>query len=179
MKLFLKHIGEFLREYPQIKFTRNDEILIRDSAVKHLGLTNLNELRDRYEGQAFFEKTMMNVGGLIAIQKHLNLPTVDFTQIDLSDFQPTIELNGELIDIHVFEFGSLPLINIDNIKKSVFFIIKKDRLTFTICGLASKDVIKNNLASTSIEKSSMVKNMDFTGFKFLKHIDDFKVSKNV
>lgn len=176
MKLFLKYIGEFLRLYPQIKFTRNEEILIRDSAVKHLGLTNLNQLRDRYEGQAFFEKTMMNVGGLISIQKYLNLPIVDFTKIDLSDFLPKIELNGEMFDIHVFEFGSLPLININNIKRPVFFVIKKDQVTFTICGLASKDVIKNNLIATSIEKSSTVTNMSFIGFKHLKHIDTVTIN---
>jgi hypothetical protein len=175
MKLFLKHIGEFLRKYPQIRFTRNDEILIRDATVKHLGLDNLNQLRDRYEGQAFFDKTMMNVGGLISIQKHLNLPIVDFTKIDLSNFQPKIELNEELIDIHVFEFGHLPIINIDKIERPVFFVIKKDRITFTICGLATKEVIENNLVATSVEKSAKIKNMNFIGFKFLKHIDEFKI----
>ncbi|MBN4070303.1 hypothetical protein JYT76_01345 [Olleya sp. AH-315-F22] len=67
MKLFLKYLGEFLRLYPQIKFTKNEEIIIRDSAMDHLGLTNLNQMRDRYEGQFFFEKTMKNIGGLIEI----------------------------------------------------------------------------------------------------------------
>ncbi|WP_298904395.1 hypothetical protein [uncultured Psychroserpens sp.] len=177
MKLFLKYIGEFLRTYPQIRFTRNDEILIRESVMKHLGLDNLNQLRDRYEGQAFFEKTMMNVGGLISIQKHLNLPIVDFTTINLKDFQPKINLNGDLVDVHVFEFGSLPLINIDNIKRPVFFVIKKDHITFTICGLATKDVVRENLERTHIEKSSTVNNMSFIGFKHLKHIDTVAVNK--
>ena len=176
MKLFLKYIGEFLRIYPQIRLNRHDEISIRNSAMSHLGLDNLNQLRDRYEGQAFFEKTMMNVGGLISIQKHLNLPIIDFTEIDLTDFQPKIELNKELIDIHVFEFGALPLINIDDITRPVFFVIKKDQTTFTLCGLASTDILEKNLIPTSIEKSSTVINMNFVGFKFLKHIDNFKIS---
>ncbi|WP_299397696.1 hypothetical protein [uncultured Gelidibacter sp.] len=175
MNLFLKYIGEFLRIYPQIRLTRNDEISIRNSAMSHLGLYNINQLRDRYEGQAFFEKTMMNVGGLISIQKYLNLPVVDFTEINLSDFQPKIKLNDELIDIHVFEFGTLPLINIDDINRPIFFVIKKDKTTFTICGVASTEVIKENLNATSIEKSSTVNHMSFTGFKFLKHIDKFKI----
>ena len=65
MKLFFKYIGEHLRLYPQVRFTKNDEILIRNSAMNHLGLTNLNQMRDRYEGQAFFEKTSENIEKVI------------------------------------------------------------------------------------------------------------------
>lgn len=56
MKLFFKYIGEYLRLYPQVRFSKTDEVLIRNSAMSYLGLTNLNHMRDRYEGQAFFEK---------------------------------------------------------------------------------------------------------------------------
>lgn len=95
MKLFFKYIGENLRLYPQVRFTKNDEILIRNSAVSHLGLTNLNQLRDRYEGQAFFEKTMKNIGGLMALQKHIKTDLIDFSKADLTDFQPYIKLKGK------------------------------------------------------------------------------------
>ena len=83
MKLFFKYIGEYLRLYPQVKFSKTDEVLIRNSAMSHLGLTNLNQMRDRYEGQAFFEKTMKNIGGLMALQKHLNLAIIDFDKAEL------------------------------------------------------------------------------------------------
>lgn len=170
MKLFFKYIGEHLRLYPQVRFTKNDEILIRNSAMNHLGLTNLNQMRDRFEGQAFFEKTMKNIGGLMALQKHLNIELIDLDKANLTDFQPYIKLNGKKILVNVFDFGTLPLIKINEIKNPTFFIIQKDNLTFLLCGLASIEVIKNNLIETSIVKSSTDKYMDFTGFKFLEQI---------
>ena len=170
MKLFFKYIGEYIRLYTQIRFTKNDEILIRNSAMNHLGLTNLNQMRDRYEGQAFFEKTMKNVGGLIALQKHLEYDLIDLEKVDLTDFQPYIELNGEKVLINVFDFGTLPLIKMNEINYPIFFIIQKDNLTFLLCGLASKEVVRDNLVETSIVKSGTEKYMDFTGFKFLKKI---------
>ena len=169
MKLFFKYIGEYLRSYPQIRFSKTDEVLIRNSAMNHLGLTNLNQMRDRYEGQAFFEKTMKNIGGLMSLQKHLNLELIDLNKVNLGDFQPYIKLDGKKVNINVFDFGNLPLIKIKDIKNPVFFIIQKDSLTFLLCGLATKDVIKNNLIDTSVVQSSTDEYMDFVGFKFLEN----------
>src|SRR5690606_31095972 len=114
------------------------------SAMSHLGLTNLNQMRDRYEGQAFFEKTMKNIGGLMALQKHLNIELIDSDKVNLADFQPYIKLDGKKVNINVFDFGTLPLIKMKDIKNPVFFIIQKDNLTFLLCGLATKEVVKNN-----------------------------------
>ena len=169
MKLFFKYIGEYLRSYPQIRFSKTDEVLIRNSAMNHLGLTNLNQMRDRYEGQAFFEKTMKNIGGLMSLQKHLNLELIDLDKVNLGDFQPYIKLDGKKVNINVFDFGNLPLIKKKDIKNPVFFIIQKDSLTFLLCGLATKDVIKNNLIDTSVVQSSTDEYMDFVGFKFLEN----------
>lgn len=171
MKLFLKHIGEHLRLYPQVRFTRNDEILIRNSVMSHLGLTNINQLRDRFEGQAFFEKTMKNIGGLLAVQKYLKTDLIDFTRADLTDFQPSIELNDEKFDINVFDFGTLPLIDVKDLKNPTYFIIQKNSITFLLCGYATTDVIKDHLIETSVVKSSTIKFMNFTGFKYLKEIE--------
>ena len=172
MKVFLKYVGEFLRTYPQIRLSRGDEVLIRDETMQQLGLTNLNQMRDRYEGQAFFDKTMMNVGGLISIQKHLNLPVEDITKLDFSGFQPKLKINDEIIDVFVFEFGTLPLIDIDEINNKTFFVIQKDRITYNLCGFATTNVIKQNMINTSIERSSQANNMNFIGFKFLRKSED-------
>ena len=171
MKLFFKYLGENLVLYPQVRFTKNNEILIRNSAMTHLGLTNLNQMRDRYEGQAFFEKTMKNIGGMMALQKYLNIELIDLDKTNLTNFKPHIKLDNKIIIINVFDFGTLPLINIDEIENPTYFVIQKDNLTFLLCGLATKEVIKNNLIETSIVKSSTDKYMSFTGFNFLEQIN--------
>jgi hypothetical protein len=168
MKLFFKYIGENLRLYPQVRLTKTDEVLIRNSAMSHLGLINLNQMRDRYEGQAFFEKTMKNIGGLMALQKHLNLELIDSDKVNLGDFHPYIKLDGKKVNINVFDFGSLPIIKIKDIKNPVFFIIQKDSLTFLLCGLGTKEVIKNNLIESTVVQSNTDKYMDYyCNFRFL------------
>src|SRR5690554_3620910 len=142
MKTFFKYTGEFLRTYPQIKITKTDEVLIRNSVKNYLGLDNLNQLRDRFEGQSFFEKTRNNICALMALQKHLNISLIDLKTTDLSNFKPTITLNNEVIDINLFEFGSLPLVKADEINNSIYFVMQKDTLTFLLCGYASKNIIK-------------------------------------
>ncbi len=171
MKLFFKYIGENLRFYPQIKLSKNDEKLIQISAMNHLGLTNLNHLRDRFEGQAFLDKTTKNIGGLIAMQKHLTIESIDLNKTKLNDFQPHIELEGQKVLVNVFKFGELPLVNVSEVKNPIIFIIQKDTLTFLLCGLASIEVVTNNLIETSIVKSNNAKFMEFTGFNFLEKLD--------
>ena len=80
-----------------------------------------------------------------------------------------------MIDVHVFDFGSLPIFDIKDINNPVFFVVKKDSLTFTLCGLGTVDTIKNNLINANMVKSSVTKNLNFIGFKFLKHIDSLKI----
>lgn len=167
MKDFFKYVGEFLRVYPQIRLNKTEEIWIRDETMKQLGLSNINQMRDRFEGQAFFDKTLKNVGGLISIQKHLNLPVEDITKIDFSNFQPKLTINNDIINVFVFEFGTLPLINIDELKNKTFFVIQKDNVTFNLCGYTDINIIQNNIVNTNIEKSSQANNKNFIGFKKL------------
>lgn len=168
MKLFLKYIGEHLRLYPQVKLSKNDQILIQNAVMSHLGLTNLNQLRDRYEGQAFLDKTTKNIGGSMAVRKHLNIEPLDLNITKLNDFQPSIQLNGQKVLVNVFKFGELPLVSVNEMKYPTLFILQKDTLTFLICGLASKKVIKNSLIESTMVKSRTDKFMEFTGFDFLE-----------
>lgn len=171
MKLFLKHVGSYLRSYPQIRITRGDEIIIQNSVMNHLGVTNLNQMRDRYEGQSFFEKTMKNIGGLMALQKHLKKDVIDVNLVNLTDFQPHIIIDGKKIDIHVFDFGALPLLKVEEIKNPIYFIIQKDSLTFLLCGIVGVDGVMANIKESSIERSSPDEYMDFTGFNCLEKIE--------
>lgn len=106
----------------------------------------------------------------MALQKHLNLKLINLDKVNLGDFQPYIKLDGKKVNINVFDFGNLPLINIKDIKNPVFFIIQKDSLTFLLCGVATKDVINNNLIETSVVQSSTDIFMEFVGFKFLEKV---------
>ena len=100
----------------------------------------------------------------------MNVEQTDIEQVDLANFKPYIELDNKKIIINVFDFGDLPSVDIKEIKTPTFFIIQKDNLTFLLCGLASKEVIVNNLIESSSVKSNSHLFKNFIGFKFLDQI---------
>lgn len=167
MKIFLKYVGEFLMVFPQIRISRIEEVSIRDEVIKHLGLKSLNEMRDRFEGQAFFDKTLTNLGGLIAVQKHLEMPIVDITKIDLSNFSPKLNLDNRVLDIFVFEFGKLPMFDIDKLENEIFFVIQKDKTTFNLCGFSDIETIKKNTIEVNTKTFSQEGFKSFIGFSEL------------
>lgn len=175
MKLFLKNVGEFLKDYPQVRLTRSDEILIRNSSMQCLGLDNVNHLRDRFEGQAFLDKTLKNIGALFACQKHLNIGISDLSELNLRDFSPRIKINDKTLLINVFNFGELPFIDLnDNNNNPTIFVIQKDKLTFMICGFAESEFIRDNLIESTEATSSSKNFKSFVGFKELQSINFLK-----
>jgi len=174
MKLFIKYTGEFLRDYPQISLNKTDEILMRNSVFEFLGLENINQLRDRFEGQVFLDKTVRNYGGLIACQKFLDIPITALSKINLRNFQPKVKINSTTYNVHVFDFGFLPAITEEESNFPTLFVIKKETLTFSLCGYADTSTIKNNLVTSQGDTSSPNGFKNFIGFKDLINISDLK-----
>ena len=169
---FLKHTGEFLRQYPQIRLSMKEEFAVRDSVLNSLGLKNLNQLRDRYEGQTFLDKTLKNYGGLVACQKHLNIKITTIDELNIKDFKPQIQGKNGIYDIKVFDFGSLPVLEFTTIRNPIIFVIQKDKSTFSICGYGDKETILNNLVDSSNETVNSVNLKNFIGFSDLKPIEE-------
>ncbi|WP_411894101.1 hypothetical protein [Winogradskyella sp. A2] len=169
---FLKHTGEFLRQYPQIRLSMKEEFAVRDSVLNSLGLKNLNQLRDRYEGQTFLDKTLKNYGGLVACQKHLNIKITTIDELNIKDFKPQIQGKNGIYDIKVFDFGSLPVLEFTTIRNPIIFVIQKDKSTFSICGYGDKEMILNNLVDSSNETVNSVNLKNFIGFSDLKPIEE-------
>ena len=169
---FLKHTGEFLRQYPQIRLSMKEEFAVRDSVMHSLGLKNLNQLRDRYEGQTFLDKTLKNYGGLVACQKHLNITVTTIDDLNIKDFKPQIEGKNALYDIKVFDFGALPVLELKSIINPIIFVIQKDKTTFSICGYGDKDLVLKNLVDSNNETVNSVSLKNFIGFSDLNPIEE-------
>jgi hypothetical protein len=169
---FLKHTGEYLRQYPQIRLSMKEEFAVRDSVLNSLGLKNLNQLRDRYEGQTFLDKTLKNYGGLVSCQKHLNLGITTINELNIKDFKPQLLGKDGVYDIKVFDFGSLPVLEFKTILNPIVFVIQKDKSTFSICGYGDKEMILNNLVDSSNETVNSVNLKNFIGFSDLKPIEE-------
>jgi hypothetical protein len=174
LSAFLKYTGEYLSTYPQIRLTTTEEFAIRDSVLKFLGLSNLNELRDRYEGQAFWDKTLKQYGALITCQKYLSLPRSEIDKLNLKDLTSQIQRKNAIYDVKVFDFGTLPELEFDTIQNPIIFVIQKDKSTFSICGFGEKHIILENLINSSSETATSINLKHFIGFNKLKPIREIQ-----
>ncbi|MCA0131144.1 hypothetical protein LBU54_01005 [Winogradskyella sp. D23] len=149
-----------------------EEFAVRDSVLNSLGLNNLNQLRDRYEGQTFLDKTLKKYGGLVACQKHLNIKVTSIDELNIKDFKPQIEGKKDIYDIKVFDFGALPALELSTIKNPLIFVIQKDKSTFSICGYGNRDLVLDNLVDSNNETVNSVSLKNFIGFSDLKPIEE-------
>jgi hypothetical protein len=143
---------------------------VQQVVLESLKLSNVNELRDKFEGVAFIDRFSLKIYGIIAIENLLRLELIDWPKVDPKNFEPIIKINDQKISVIMSEYGEFP--TIDKISdKPAIIAIKKDKKDIWICGFADVDTLNNN-QDESMLKGSMTKNIDsktiFVGFEFLK-----------
>lgn len=169
MKLFLKHIGEFLTKFPIVSISRNDDLIIKKAITQHLGVSDFGKVRDLFEGQEFYDRVLMKVGAIITCNKYLGID-VNIKDIKIADLKPKITIKNLSFDIVVFEFGELPVVDKSNIENNCIFVLKKNEIDFQICGYANKKVVIDNLVEVNKVDNFGQVNECFTGFNQLQNI---------
>ena len=133
MKDFIEHINPRLKEFDKYELSRSHEYKVRDQVIKHFKLKDINQLRDKFEGVAFLEKTYKK-----AIALWLTSKVFDTELIKLDDFEPdSLKLNFFLKDINweivIFDYGDIPKFKIKD-KTNYVLILKRDLYCFYFCG---------------------------------------------
>jgi hypothetical protein len=159
MNLFVKYLAPFIRDYPQITLSRRFELEIQTYCMKLLGVKDMGELRDRYEGQKFLDNLLSRVSGYFVCANFLGASELTLEEI-LGKDKLSFNINGVSHSIFVFNFGELPQIN--QVDLPMIFILKKDNQTYSFCGIASIDVLKNETNFTTDNGKTY-----FTGFQKL------------
>jgi hypothetical protein len=132
-----------------------------------LNVKNMGELRDRFEGQKFLDNAISKVSSFLAC---CNLLKLDIPSIEviLKMDKPIIEIDKVKYTLIVFEFGELP--QIESSDNPSILVLKKDKLTYSICGIASEEIMKNS-ANYTVDKGRRF----FTGFENLIELKEVKI----
>lgn len=173
VKTFFNVVIPFIKDFPSNKLLRIDEKNIRDIVLKKLNLKNENQLRDKFEGIKYYDNYLKVVGAKLSIYKILNLEQ-EFSK-NLNEITPTsnVILFNKKFKMNIFEFGELPIIY--EYDEDVLFVLRKDKLTFLICGFCEKE----NLVLNSIKfihHNSDLTARTFFNFKDIKSI--YNLSKS-
>lgn len=135
MQDFLKAIDEVKMDIVSIKLGIQDINLIKKCVLISLKIKSENELRDKFEGVAFYQNFHRKILGIIALEKKLKLKLVDWDTIEPKDYSPTINLFGKQVYVQTTDFGELPQIKTD-LNYPIIFTIKKDERTIWIIGFS-------------------------------------------
>lgn len=137
---FVKYVLPHNSSFVQYKLSRADESKIINRTIESLGLIDLNQLRDRFEGVAFLENTMKRVVPLLILSKLLKLEL-----ISLSTFQPKkltnkISISQFEFEVKVFDYGTIPKFKILNTLPQLLFM-RRDPYSYLFCGIATTKLL--------------------------------------
>lgn len=143
MKDYIKYLLPHKKTFQVINLTRRELVFLENLVIKYLNVRDLNELRDKFEGQAFMDNFLCKSVPIIGMEKFLKSTLIDFEKINPAQFRSEILIDEKVIDIVMFDFN-LPLININNDNPCIF-VHSTEKTTLQLCGFASSETIKNNL----------------------------------
>lgn len=122
----------------KIEYTKYE--WLKNLALKHLGINNINKLRDRFEGQVYFNNFLIRSYGEIALEKFLGLSVVDLSRKESQrNYIPSIKINSKVITIIAFTFNESPKILKADFDLAVFIVVNLEKRTCDILGFLHRD----------------------------------------
>ncbi len=184
MKEFISKVLSHSNKFHQDSLTYKDRKKVEECVLESWDVDNMIALRDKYEGDAFFEKFLQKIISIIILENLLKKELINWNTIDPKNYKPTLNIKGMTIDVITSNFGEFPIINIEN-KNPAIIAIKKDDKNVWICGFADKKTL-NCRQDESLLKSGATKGFNnktaFIGFdelKLFKSIGDLEQILNL
>lgn len=133
MSDFLEELKKCWGTLQVIKLKIADIFNVRESVLKSLNLANLNELRDKFEGVAFYDNFYQKISGVIAVEKVLKQNLIDWNNIAPKNYSPLIQINDRTIQVVTAQFGVFPVIQ-QTILYPIILVIQKEEKVLWVIG---------------------------------------------
>lgn len=113
-----------------------------------LNVKDAFKLRDKFEGQLFYDKIKMKLGAKIACDNYFSIKT-EIKASDLRNYNPSVIINSKRYYINTFNFNEKgiqqPIIDADKIELNTIFILFKNPNSFNIVGYSDGAKLKTIL----------------------------------
>ncbi|WP_345952197.1 hypothetical protein ABDD95_23830 (plasmid) [Mucilaginibacter sp. PAMB04274] len=122
----------------KIEYTKYE--WLKNLALKNLGINNINQLRDRFEGQVYFNNFLVRSYGEIALERFLGSSIIDLGRKENQrNYVPNIKVNSKTLNIIAFTFGENPKILKGDLDIAVFIMVNLENRTCDILGFLHYD----------------------------------------
>lgn len=141
MKEYIHYVLPHKKLFKSVSINRRELSDLENFVIKYLKVKDLNELRDRFEGQTFLDNYLQKAVPLLGLQKYLKTDLVDFENISPDKIKPAIVIDGKRVNVIQFE-DCLPLIDTSN-NLPCIFVYSTQKQMLELCGFASAETVKN------------------------------------
>ena len=147
-------------------------IEVQQVAINHLGLRDIFQLRDRFEGQAYMDNLLLKVAALNVLEKCTGLDFIEWaaTKWDKKGDYTKITIGGKPYRVIPFFFGSLPLVHSEIDIPIIFVAVRAGFSHGIVCGVLINLDFENQSLFVSKVSGTKTKLKKFIGFKFLTEL---------
>ncbi|WP_126652985.1 hypothetical protein [Chryseobacterium aureum] len=172
MNHFVNNVLKYKALFHVVDVPYRDIHLIQNKVLKELKLKNLNELRDKFEGEQFYKNRLSKCLPIVSLEKLLKIKLFDWEKSELKNIQSDITISDLKIRLNLSMYGSTPEVEKDSEYPVIFFILNNLKEVW-ICGFASNKTIKKyHGKERTIGIGSKSKEViEFNGFSHLKKFD--------
>ena len=165
-EVFINQIHLFKR----VAVPRYLELQIQTIALKHLGLPHMGQLKDRMEGQLYYDKLKIDLLAEYAFEKIIGMKEFDWVKRENKNYKRKhYSIEGKSLQIITFIEKELPKQNQISCNNVVFAYVNPDNRVY-ISGLFTKKVLSdliNNSKSTTREIIDFGKFINLQNFEEL------------
>lgn len=155
-KLILNQLAHFKR----VNVPKYIESKIQSTALTHLELNDMGKLRDRMEGQSYYNKLRTDIVAEFAFENIIGIRNFDWEKRSLKNYKrKKYFFENKELNIVAFENDNLPKISTDHVKNCVFVYVNIDRVFLS--KLATESYIKE------IAKKKKTSIIEITDFQYL------------
>lgn len=156
-----KEILSKLNFFQRINVPKYIEPKIQKIALTHLNLTDMGKLRDRFEGQLYYDKLKTDLIAEFSFEKLLGYKNFDWSIREVKNYKrKQYSFDNKELTIVTITKSRLPKINLDKLKNTVFIYVNVDNRIY-VSGVATK----TRLQELSISNPSKIQ--EFSDFESL------------
>ena len=173
--LFINNCFPLIENYPVFHLTSILKRQTEEIVLAHLGLKTMGQVRDKYEGQRYYDKIYRKLITFHCLEKMSGKSVLSRFMIKANKAVnlSKVHFNGKYVSVTDFIFGEIPLIDMQTSTDTVIICIKNDYRTAYFCGSLPKEeiLIKSNFIKTD--------NLATKNYKYLQAFDVLKPFSNV
>ena len=164
-KLILSQLTYFKR----VNVPKYIEPQIQMIALKHLDLPDMGKLRDRMEGQFYYNKLRTDIVAEYAFENIIGIRNFDWEKRGIKGYKRKKYLfENKVLNIIAFENENLPKISIENINNCLFVYVNIDNRVL-MSRLATRSYL-SELAKK--KKSKIIEITDFQDLNDFSSVDE-------